>query len=453
MDTSILIHLFFILSAIPIGALCGIIPTLGTSVAIIMMMPLLYYFPFDILLAFYTVMYMCQFFSNSVVAIWSGVAGDATSLPILYERKNVVAQNLQGHALKRTAQASVVSSIFSLSLLILMIDYLDKILGMFVATITNSLIMISILIIGLFWKQNRVWQNFIMISIGSILGLVGYHQNYAISILTFDNPSLYGGLPLLPIVLGVYAIPVMYDVFIEGYYAFKNHKTDTIKIKIPKTFINIPSTIRGTSIGFLLGLVPLIGTTVSSNVAHFCENYINPGKHNTLKRMTASESANNAAAISVLGPLLVLGVAIVPSEMLVASVLYDKGWRVTDITNTTYAWMLGSVLLSVGIVYTICVTYAGILMNLVQKYQMFVVIGFALVLIYGAWIYGQQTLSGGYHLTTLFFSVLLGIIFRGLTWVPIPLIISFIVSSISLPIFSRLFQLLQYYVMTYTSTL
>lgn len=444
-------EILFLISAIPIGLMCGAIPTVGLSLILIMMYPSLHYISFDILLAFYTVALVCQYFSNSVVALWAGITGDPTSFPIVMERQTIIKQNELGAALKRTAQASALACFFGMTALFLLVSYIKSIMGFFLASLSNAFLMITILLIAVFWPKNKIWQNLLLVIMSVIVGLIGYHSNLDMIFLTFGNSDLYSGIPLLPVILGVYAMPLLWVTFVEGIELFKNRNiSKNIDVIIPKENVTLAPTIRGGIIGFFMGLVPLVGTSFSSNVAHFFESKISVGDKHALNRVTAAECANNSGAMSVLAPLLILGVAIVPSEMVLVSVLNDRGWTASDIQLSTYLWMAGTLFASIGIVYRICVRYSSKFISLVQNYQMFIVIFFVLFLITGLWISGGRTLQSEFTILIFAISVSFGFLLQWIKINPIPFIIGYIIASVSVPIFTRVFSILEYYMLTLT---
>lgn len=451
MNTETLLLALFLISSIPIGLICGSAPTIGVSLVLITLYPLLYYVPFDILIAFYVVTVVCQYFSNSVVGLWAGITGDPTSFPVIIERQTIIKQKQLGAALKRTAQASGIACLFGMSALFLFVSYMQSIMGIFLATLTNAFLMVLMFGIACFWPKNKFWQNLILVLASIFVGITGYHPNLNTSFFTFGNSDLYSGFPLLSVVLGIYAIPLLWITFIEGIDLFKNRKkAKNQDILIPKENIALAPTIRGGIIGFFMGLIPLIGTSFSSNVAHFVEGKFSVGDKNALNRITAAECANNSGGMSVLAPLLIIGVAIVPSEMILADVLINTGWGISDIQWSTYLWMAGSLLVSIGFIYRICVYYSSKLISLVQNYQIFIVGFFLLLLLTGLWISGERTLQGEFALLTLCVFTVTGFLLQWLKINPIPFIIGYIISNLSIPIFLRLSGMVEYYILTLT---
>jgi TctA family transporter len=77
----------------------------------------------------------------------------------------------------------------------------------------------------------------------------------------------------------------------------------------------------------------------------------------SLNRLLSAESANNSAAVTVLIPLLLLGIAIIPSEMLLLSIVEIVGWRSSSLTDTFYYTLYAAVIVSCIVSYLFCYTF------------------------------------------------------------------------------------------------
>jgi len=169
----------------------------------------------------------------------------------------------------------------------------------------------------------------------------------------------------------------------------------------------------------------------------------------SLNRITASEAANNASAAGVIAPLLVLGVAIIPSEMIILTIMKSKGWNTEFVTLETLLTVVVSIALSCLILYKLCVTYASFLMYYFFKYQFHILIIFVGILIYGVYygVYytGSNTLQAEFYLLVFFIASLLGFVLKKMNWNPIPIIIAFLVSDMAIPVVLRSLALLKSY--------
>jgi len=439
----------FIASGIIAGVSIGFMPSIGMTVLFIMLWPILATQPFDAIIAFMMVVYTSVFFASSVSALWLGIAGDPTSFPILQERNNIPKKDY-GIALKRTAQASAITAIIGIILTTMVIGVASNYLSFFIKTSTNALLLITMILISLFWAKNKLYQNLILVTIGVVAGITGWHGHMNAGFLMFNNPYLYNGIPLLPAILGVYAVPIMWESAKEGWIARKQ-KIDlsSNNLKIPESNVPFGPTMRGGIVGYIAGLIPMVGTSIASNVAWAVENRYQKNKtvleNPSLNRITASEAANNAAAAGVIAPLLVLGVAIIPSEMIILTIIKSRGWNTEFVTLETMLTTIFSIAISCFILYKLCVTYASFLMHYFFKYQFYILLTFVGILIYGVYYTGSSTLQAGFYLLVFFSASLIGFALKQMNWNPIPLIIAFLVSDMAIPVMLRSIALMKSY--------
>ena len=429
----------FIFLGVPVGLVCGLLPSISMSVALIGMYGILLGVPFDTAISFFIVGHITVYFSASVLALWIGVAGDPSTFPILSERDKIIKNNLLGTALKRTAQASAISSICGLVMLFSFMYFISGVVDIFIYTHTSAALLTIMFIISLFWKSNKFYINLFLVIASVIIGNIGYHLKIGKSFLVFDNPALFGGIPLVPVILGMYAFPIMYDAFIESKNRQKNNN-EYFELVVPKENVPFLPVIRGTIMGFFMGLVPLFGSSVSSNAIYFVENKI---KNNTaLDKITSAESANNASAVSLLAPLLILGVAILPSEMVLLSILQDNGWTIGHITFHTFVLLTFSIIVAIICCYILCVNYAVKLVAIFDRYQRTILIFFVAVMVWGIYNNGDMIAQSNFYIIILILSTIVGFIMRKLSINPIPFIIGFLLSTKALDVYLRSYSLI-----------
>lgn len=434
----------FIFTGLLIGVASGLMPTVGVTVSFIILWPWIMTQPFDAVIAFMMVVHTGVFFSASVGALWLGVAGDPTTFPILSERKNIPYEQY-GSALKRTAQASAISSIISIIFTSLVIDIASDFIILFIKTITTAIIIFIMIVVAVFWRKNNILLNIFLIFAGITVGLVGWQDFLNTGILIFNNPYLYNGIPLMPVLLGLYAIPILFETFFESMNNHRNktHKNINDSFLISKKNVSLGPVARGGLTGFIIGLIPMIGGTVCSNVAWEVESYFSKDKKTgALNRITASESANNAAAAAILAPLLILGIAIVPSETIILSIIKDQGWSINSVTIDTLFLIIISVVLSCATLYVVCVKYALHLLKIFHQYQLLILAVFVVIMLYGIYFNGNLILQGNFFLTVFGISCIIGTLLKKLNIDVIPFMISMLIGNISIPIVLRVLNLL-----------
>jgi putative tricarboxylic transport membrane protein len=169
-------------------------------------------------------------------------------------------------------------------------------------------------------SKQSVVTNVLLVIFGLFLGSIGYNTAFSTPFLTFDNIYLYSGLPFIVVSIMLFAVPQLLQ---------------NTKIKDSSDFFNIPSKFKihrlniltstvYSFIGFITGLVPGLTTVFSSYTAYFVSTVITD---NPIKRIVASETANNSGAFSQLLPMLLFSIPILSSEAYLLNLLDMKGFN------------------------------------------------------------------------------------------------------------------------------
>jgi putative tricarboxylic transport membrane protein len=179
------------------------------------------------------------------------------------------------------------------------------------------------LIILTFLAGGSMPKALMMAAFGLFLGLIGMDIMTATPRFTFNLYFLTDGVGLVPVVMGLFGISeVLLNV--EG-----RIKQDVFETKIKGLLPNFQDwkdsfwpIVRGSVLGFFLGILPGGGAVISSFVSYAMEKRISkhPEKFGTgvIEGVAAPESANNAATGGAFIPLLTLGI---PANAVMAMLL------------------------------------------------------------------------------------------------------------------------------------
>jgi putative tricarboxylic transport membrane protein len=169
------------------------------------------------------------------------------------------------------------------------------------------------LIILTFLAQGSMYKALMMALLGLLLGFVGLDLFTAIPRFTFGINELMDGVGIVPLVMGLFGIS---EILINIEQPLKREIYET-KIKglfpsLQDWVVTKWAILRGTLIGFFLGILPGGGAVLASFVSYGIEKRFSkyPEKFGTgvIEGVAAPESANNAAAQASFIPLLSLGI-------------------------------------------------------------------------------------------------------------------------------------------------
>ena len=131
---------------------------------------------------------------------------------------------------------------------------------------------------------------------------------------TFNNPFLQDGIDFVVVAIGVFALT---EVIVTAREVRSGKRAEVVKagrvwIQWKEFVYSLPSIARGTGFGFLVGMLPGAGATLSTFIAYnlekrLCKNPELLGTGDHPRRLPARRRPTNAASGASLIPLLTLG--------------------------------------------------------------------------------------------------------------------------------------------------
>lgn len=392
-----------------VGFLIGVLPGLGTTTMLILMFPFLMQQELLFCVIFYCVVSSTSQYFGNITALSFGIPGETTSFPLLEIREQVIKQNKISETQFLCAYGSLVSSIIAGILLLLSADFFQQ--HIFYLKSYVSLVCAAVgMGLCLLFSNNKILISFGLLCFGWMVGKVGYNEVHKTEFLTFGNLYLYSGIPALPATLGLYALPCLVKMYLELKKiptAYIGYHTNFDKAGLGVTYLI--TIFRSSFIGFFSGLVPYIGNAVCSFLAFLVEKKLKP--NDVTSHAVAAESSNNSSAISVLIPLLFLGVAIVPSEFVLLEIIYSS--------SNPFSWQ--TIFNSISVII-VCLIFSNLvsfviswnMVNVVNKtvvtlktfFPMLVV----MLIVSGVAFTGLEYDQHVYYLTVLFMFFIVGLL-------------------------------------------
>jgi len=418
------------------GILVGLLPGLGTTAFLIICFPFLIKQSLLFCILFYCVLSSTSQYFGSITTLTLGIPGENTSLPLFSIRKKIIENSNLNQVYYLCALGSLLASLLSCVLLYLSIDffytnifYLKSYFSLFFAILG--------FILCIFYSNNRPLYSFILLLFGWFLGKIGYNEITNTSFMTFNNPYLYSGIPTLPAIMGVYALPSLYFMFKRLNTKKADLKFENFDI-LKSSLTNSLTIFRASLIGFISGLIPYIGNGISSNLAFNIEKKLSPNNH--IAQATASESANNSANIAVLIPLLILGVAIIPSEFVLLEIIASSNTFVSwkDLSNN-FLWIVIFLLITNIISFYVSWNCIQLFNKFVVRMSIILPVLLSVFVISSIFFLGFELSQGSFYLLVLVCFFLLGLVLNGFDL--LPFIYAFLLQNNVEQIFYRFYQI------------
>jgi putative tricarboxylic transport membrane protein len=316
------INFMFCFFGVLIGTLVGVLPGLGPVAAMSLLLPVTFHVPPVSAIIMLSGIYYGAMYGGSTTSILVNIPGEAASVVTCLDGYQMARQGRAGPALGISAFGSFIAG--TLSILGLMF------IGPFLAAGALRFgppeyfaIMILGLTILTFLASGPMWKALLMAAFGLFLSTIGMDNVSGIARLSFNIEELVDGIGLVPVVMGLFGISeVMVNVESSMERSIFATKIKNILPTLNDWIASLGPIIRGTILGFFLGVLPGGGAVISSFVSYAVEKKVSkhPEKFGTgtIEGVAGPESANNAATGGAFIPLLSLGI---PSNAVMALLL------------------------------------------------------------------------------------------------------------------------------------
>ena len=305
-------NLFYAFVGCFVGTLIGVLPGLGSTAALSMLLPATYALPPTPALIMLAGIYYGSQYGGSTTAILVNLPGESSSVVTALDGYQMARKGRAGAALF----AAGVSSFFAGCVATLAIAAFALPLSA-LALKFGPAEYFSMMVVGLIGAvalaSGKLINALAMIVLGLLLGLIGTDVNSGIARFSFGSFELIDGIDFVVVAMGVYG-------FSEVISNLEHTEVrQTIKSKLSELWPTreefrrmLPAMFRGTVLGSVLGVLPGAGTALASFVAYGLEKRVSSRKEEfgkgAIEGVAGPEAANNAVAQTSFIPLLTLGI-------------------------------------------------------------------------------------------------------------------------------------------------
>ncbi|GAA3288131.1 tripartite tricarboxylate transporter permease [Nesterenkonia halobia] len=294
-----------------IGTCIGMMPGLGSTTGVAILLPMtLAMEPVTALIMLAGIYYGSQY-GSSISSILLSTPGDSSSVVLTLDGYQMARKGRAGAALAISAIASFVSAILTLALLLAVAAPIADLTLEFGPPENLAIILLGLATIVSFAGENML-RGIIMAAVGLLLSTVGVASGFTTDRFTFGSINLLGGLDFVAVMIGLFAIgEVLHQIHRGGEKPIRAGFRDLMLTKEEARRVPAPS-LRGTGLGFGLGILPGAGATLATFMAYGLEKQVSRFKKligkGAVEGVAAPESANNAAANASFIPTLTLGI-------------------------------------------------------------------------------------------------------------------------------------------------
>jgi putative tricarboxylic transport membrane protein len=308
------------LLGILIGFAVGILPGLGGPTTLALMLPFVIKMKAFEAFAFLLGMQAVTATTGDITSILFGVPGEPTTAATIVDGHPMAKKGEAGRALGAALMSSLVGAIVGAFALALAVPIVRPLVMFFRSP---ELFMLAVLgltfVISL--SGDSVLKGFIIGGSGFFLSVVGFDQVSGVQRYTFGYEFLWDGIGLVPVTIGLFAIPEIVDLAVKGSSIAEQHvgKLGGVWEGVKDTFRHLGLVLRCSALGTYTAIIPGMGAAITQWLAYAHAVQSSPHKERFGKGAVEGVLGPGAANNSTLGGSFITTVAFgIPASLTMA---------------------------------------------------------------------------------------------------------------------------------------
>ena len=309
--------LLFLLLGAFVGMIVGLFPGFGPAAGIAVLIPMTLGLDPTTAIIMLAGIYYGSMYGGTITSILINTPGESATVASTLDGYPLARKGRAGPALVMQAIASFIGGTIG----VILISALAPLLADFAASFGPSeyflIITLGLLLLTAMMGDDKL-KGIISALIGFAIGTVGVDVMSGMQRFTFGSPELIGGVYFVAVAIGLFGIGELLYCMYTG-----QHRKSAVKIKVSflsgdfwpsrKDYHDCRFTfLRGSTIGFVAGVLPGSGATLGSIIGYSVEKRVAKDPENfgkgEMRGLVAPETANNAASAGAMVPLLSLGI-------------------------------------------------------------------------------------------------------------------------------------------------
>jgi len=323
------INFLFCFIGVFIGTLVGVLPGLGPVAAMSLLLPVTFNVSPVGAIIMLSGIYYGSMYGGSTTSILVNIPGEAASVITCLDGYQMARQGRAGPAIGMAAFGSFIAGTLSIIGLMFLAPFLASMALKFGPPEYFAIMILGLTILT-FLSSGPMWKALLLASFGLFLSMIGMDNVSGIARLSFNIEEIIDGIGLVPVVMGLFGISeVLINVETSMERSIFAAKIKNLLPNLQDWKASLGPIVRGTILGFCLGILPGAGAVISSFASYAVEKKISkyPEKFGTglIEGVAGPESANNAASGGAFIPLLSLGIPSNPVTAILLGALIIHG--------------------------------------------------------------------------------------------------------------------------------
>ncbi len=306
-----------------LGVVLGAIPGIGPGVGIVLLLPVTY--TMDPLAGMTLLMglYAAGWYGGAIPAITINTPGTGVNVLTTYDGYPMAKGGEPQRALSLAYASSFVGGIFAVVVLVIAAWPLAA-LSKYLTSVDLGMAALLAMVLVVVAHRGSEFASFAMLGVGLFVSTIGLETAYGSARYTFGTTWMMGGVPLISMILGLFALSQALTLIFSDRVVDKSETE--VDRRLLSGFVEVfryPKTLfRSAGFGVGMGVLPGVGEFLAQFFAYTTARAGSktPEKfgRGAPEGIIASETANNAVPPAALVPLLSLGI---PGEAFTAMML------------------------------------------------------------------------------------------------------------------------------------
>ena len=305
--------LVLILCGVLGGIIVGIIPGLGTTMAIALLIPFTFIMQPEVGISLLIAVYVGGISGGCVTAILIRMPGTPAAVATIMDGFPMARRGLAGQAIGNAIVASFFGTIVSGIFLVLLAPMLARIaLKFHFAEYVSVCIFALTAVISI--TGSTVSRGMVTGLLGLLCATFGLSEEDGLTRFDFGFVEMTGGFGLIPPLIGLFAVSQMMTEVVRDSDAATRFtaKIERVIPTIRDMSGNITNYVRSSLLGTFIGVVPALGATAAGLISYAQAKNASKEPHRfgtgIVEGVIASETANNATIGGALIIMLTLGI-------------------------------------------------------------------------------------------------------------------------------------------------
>lgn len=392
-----------------LGTIVGVLPGLGPAATVGMLIPVTMHVPIEAAFVMLAAIFYGASYGGRITAILMKVAGEPSSAVTMLDGYPMATQGRAGIALSISAISSFVGGTVSIIGLVIAAPALAKFAIRFGPPEYFALMILALSLISGLTTESKI-KSIMSVLMGLALGMIGVELSMGMPRFTLGQHELLSGIPLVPAIVGLMGLSEVFLNLESPTGAIFAERTGGIWPSRRELRQSTMPTMRGSLLGFVVGLLPGAGTSVASFGAYGLERRVakNPQRFGkgAIEGVASPEAADNAASNAALIPLFTLGIPGSPTVAVLMGAMMIHGLTPGPrlfVDESSFVWtVIGSLIVGNVMLLLLNLPLVGLWARLTRIPYRFMYVAIFV-----------STILGAYTVRSSAFDVLLMLIFGG----------------------------------------